>query len=74
MYTAEIRQKLDMIEDYVYAKIAEDEGFPERFCMVQDLIYEGDYYLRCNKCKFNFTKETGPRSLGFHCNRPWQCT
>lgn len=73
MYTREIRQKLNLIEDYnQYAGV--EETYPERYCIIQELIYEGDYTLRCERCKFDFTKGSGPRSLGHHCNRPWMCT
>lgn len=73
MYTEEIRQKLNLIEDYdQYAGV--EEAYPERYCMIQELIYEGDYTLRCERCKFDFIRESGPRALGHHCNRPWICT
>jgi len=71
MHIFEIKNSLETIKEYDAGKYLEDEDLPEKFCIIQSLIYEGDYYYRCERCKFNFTTG-GPLPLG-HCNRPWMC-
>ena len=58
------------IHDYdVYSKV--EEAFPEKWCLIQAMIYGGDYGLRCGMCKFNC--RWGQKLGQCGCNRPWTC-
>lgn len=71
MHTSTVRQILKNIAEYpLYASI--EESYPERFCLVQDLIYEGDYDTRCEMCKFHIRWNNARFSSA--CCRPWMCT
>lgn len=71
MHVAIIGLKLKNIAEYpLYASV--EESYPERFCQVQDLIYEEDYSTRCEMCKFHIKWDDARFSSA--CCRPWMCT
>jgi hypothetical protein len=70
MHTSEIRHLLNMIEDY-WEYSNTEEAYPERWCMIQQMIYEGDYGLRCGMCKFSCRWGLKLGQCG--CDRPWTC-
>ena len=68
MHVSTVRQKLKNIAEYpLYASIV--ESYPERFCLVQDLIYEEDYNNRCEMCKFQI--KCSDARFSSACCRPW---
>ena len=69
MNVTDLKYTISMIKGYSHAR--EEECYPERWCLIQAMIYAGDYSLRCNECKFNCS--WGPRHTDKGCCRPWYC-